>query len=110
MPKLIAETVDQTENVWKIYDNFTLENIYDGKSIIHNYDRKFMSHLRRLEPRKRYFFDNWSSEYFNSCFRIASDTTQFDVVIDVYGFDPIKCKECGFEIETSVCPNCGEWN
>ena len=131
MPQLIAETVDQEENVWKIYDNFSLENIYYGTLTIYNYDENFMSHLKRLERGKQYFFDNWLSRYFDKCFRLVSDhelqaradllhessreLTPFyppAVIINVYGFEgkSIKCKECGFETDLKVCPNCGEWN
>ena len=118
VPKLIAETVDQEENVWKIYDNFTLENIYYGSVRKETYGPVFMSYLKMLKPGNKYRFMTWKSDSrdfsFEKCFRPIpleqERIPHYYVVINVFGFDPIKCKECGSEIKASVCPNRGEWN
>lgn len=116
MPKLIAETIDQTQNVWKIYDNFTLENIYLGSVRKESYGPVFMSYLKMLKPGIKYRFMNWTADSrdisFEKCFMPIplGQENNYNVVMNVYGFDPVKCKECGFETDLSVCPNCGEWN
>jgi len=114
-PKLVAEEVGvDNRYIWKIYDNYTLilakwQNIkrlpYEST---YTYGPKFMSYLKRLEPGKRYNFYGWEDDRpFERCFTEADGT--YDIVITFYGFVPVKCKECGFETELSVCPNCGEW-
>lgn len=106
MPKIIAKTIEGERYQWEIYDNFTLKCV--TSSFEYSYDSRFMSFLRRLTPGKQYRWCSWSAFDFEECFSLDMKRIG-GVTIDFYGFDPVKCKECGFETDLKVCPNCGEW-
>lgn len=106
--KLVAESAESEQNKWKIYDDFKIEGPWHD-----TYGDKFLSYLKRLEPGKQYLFYNWGEDKtLEQCFKAFTVNNVRDyggVLINFYGFAPINCKECGFEAETRVCPNCGEW-
>lgn len=106
--KLVAEAAEGHQSSWKIYDDFKIEGPW-----ISSYGDKFLSYLKRLEPGKQYLFLNWGeNREFEECFKTVYTNNIRDyggVLINFYGFEPVKCKECGFETETKVCANCGEW-
>lgn len=114
IPKIIAKTIEDERNQWEIYDNFTLKcltttySYKDEELGVCHYDSRFMSFLRRLTPGKQYRWCSWSAFDFEECFSLDMKRIG-GVTIDFYGFDPFKCKECGFETDLKVCPNCGEW-
>ena len=109
IPKLIAKTVKEESQIWEIYDNFELHAIRanDIRDVF-ECGPIFTSNIRKLVPGKQYKFYSKGERPFEYCFR-SPDYPHGGLLIDVFGFDPVKCKECGFEINSRVCSNCGEW-
>lgn len=109
--KLVAES-----DTWKFYDNGVINKIKGGEIILEERcGEVFLSYLKKLIPGRQYnFLKRWKENWnFNECFiEFSRDHPTYETVVKVYGFDPVitKCKECGFEIESKVCSNCGEWN
>lgn len=106
MPKLIAKTIEGEQNEWEIYDNFVMKSL--SSENLYRYSARFMLFLKMLKPGVKYRWFSWSGDNYEDCFSLDTTATR-GVTIDFYGFDPVKCKECGFETELKVCPNCGEW-
>lgn len=108
---LIAEST-----AWKIYDDGIINKVLKGEIVLEQlYSQTFLSYLKKLVPGHRYqFLRRWKDHWrFDQCFcEVGKNYPQYGNVITFYGFEgkSIKCKECSFETNLKVCPNCGEWN
>jgi len=95
-----------SNELWKIYDN---GDVYSN-GILQNFHYKkdnIIKNMKKMEIGEKYELMHYSDCGTN--FRNVHTSSIKSLILTFHGFDPVNCKECGFETDLSVCPNCGEW-
>lgn len=109
--KIVAKSNENLER-WRIWDNGDVDFlINEGKYVCKNKDipaDSLLNSLKKLIPNKNYRFLNWQNNELHFLDDIQENKNR-GVPVVFLGFDPVICKECHFETDLNVCPNCGEW-
>jgi len=109
--KIVARSNNGTQH-WLIWDNGDVDFLKNrGEYHCQNENisvDSFLNALKKLIPNKNYRFLNWQNGEQHFIDDIIENSNR-GVPVVFLGFDPVKCKECGFETDLKVCPNCGEW-
>lgn len=114
--KIVAESVKENQHspMYRIWNNGEVEyyNSYNrawGCQNYYTFKDNFIDAMKNLKPGKQYRFCHSMGRQTKRDPFFRTTRAHTGVLINFYGFDPIKCKECGLGTETRVCPHCGEW-